>query len=179
MSIQMEQLSEEEREGIINYGIRRTTIIFISIVVTIMVGYLLGIIWQSIVFLLCFIALRKYAGRYHADTPIKYYFISFITLFIALIVIKVVQCRAALGILIQTINLFIVMYLSPVDNAVRRLEDEEKKKYGTRAKIIALILYILYCVLKVISVEDISKPIAMACLMVGTSLIGAFLLSNK
>ena len=47
MSIQIEQLSEEEREEIINYGIRRSIVISISTIVTIMAGYLLGIVWQS------------------------------------------------------------------------------------------------------------------------------------
>ncbi len=60
MSIQIEQLSEEEREEIINYGIRRSIVISISTIVTIMAGYLLGIVWQSIFFLFCFSALRKY-----------------------------------------------------------------------------------------------------------------------
>lgn len=59
MSIQIEQLSEEEREEIINYGIRRSIVISISTIVTIMAGYLLGIVWQSIFFLFCFSALRN------------------------------------------------------------------------------------------------------------------------
>ena len=71
MSIQIEQLSEEEREEIINYGIRRSIVISISTIVTIMAGYLLGIVWQSIFFLFCFSALRKYAGGYHAECNCK------------------------------------------------------------------------------------------------------------
>lgn len=114
MSIQIEQLSEEEREEIINYGIRRSIVISISTIVTIMAGYLLGIVWQSIFFLFCFSALRKYAGGYHADTPIRCYFLSFITLFIALMGIKILQCDDNVGILIQTINLLIIIFLSPI-----------------------------------------------------------------
>lgn len=143
MSIQIEQLSEEEREEIINYGIRRSIVISISTIVTIMAGYLLGIVWQSIFFLFCFSALRKYAGGYHADTPIRCYFLSFITLFIALMGIKILQCDDNVGILIQTINLLIIIFLSPIDSVVHRLEYEEKKEYGTRAKKIALIYYVL------------------------------------
>lgn len=148
MSIQIEQLSEEEREEIINYGIRRSIVISISTIVTIMAGYLLGIVWQSIFFLFCFSALRKYAGGYHADTPIRCYFLSFITLFIALMGIKILQCDDNVGILIQTINLLIIIFLSPIDSVVHRLEYEEKKEYGTRAKKIALIYYVLYSILR-------------------------------
>ena len=122
MSIQIEQLSEEEREEIINYGIRRSIVISISTIVTIMAGYLLGIVWQSIFFLFCFSALRKYAGGYHADTPIR---------------------------------------------------------YGTRAKKIALIYYVLYCILKKASIVYISTPIAVACSMVGISLIGGYIKYRK
>lgn len=64
MSIQIEQLSEEEREEIINYGIRRSIVISISTIVTIMAGYLLGIVWQSIFFLFCFSALRNIDKKY-------------------------------------------------------------------------------------------------------------------
>lgn len=162
MSIQIEQLSEEEREEIINYGIRRSIVISISTIVTIMAGYLLGIVWQSIFFLFCFSALRKYAGGYHADTPIRCYFLSFITLFIALMGIKILQCDDNVGILIQTINLLIIIFLSPIDSVVHRLEYEEKKEYGTRAKKIALIYYVLYCILKKASIVYISTPIAVA-----------------
>ena len=90
------------------------------------------------IFLFCFSALRKYAGGYHADTPIRCYFLSFITLFIALMGIKILQCDDNVGILIQTINLLIIIFLSPIDSVVHRLEYEEKKEYGTRAKKIAL-----------------------------------------
>lgn len=178
MSIQIEQLSEEEREEIINYGIRRSIVISISTIVTIMAGYLLGIVWQSIFFLFCFSALRKYAGGYHADTPIRCYFLSFITLFIALMGIKILQCDDNVGILIQTINLLIIIFLSPIDSVVHRLEYEEKKEYGTRAKKIALIYYVLYCILKKASIVYISTPIAVACSMVGISLIGGYINGN-
>ena len=179
MSIQIEQLSEEEREEIINYGIRRSIVISISTIVTIMAGYLLGIVWQSIFFLFCFSALRKYAGGYHADTPIRCYFLSFITLFIALMGIKILQCDDNVGILIQTINLLIIIFLSPIDSVVHRLEYDEKKEYGTRAKKIAFIYYVLYCILKKASIVYISTPIAVACSMVGISLIGGYIKYRK
>lgn len=135
----------------------------------------MGIVWQSIFFLFCFSALRKYAGGYHADTPIRCYFLSFITLFIALMGIKILQCDDNVGILIQTINLLIIIFLSPIDSVVHRLEYEEKKEYGTRAKKIALIYYVLYCILKKASIVYISTPIAVACSMVGISLIGGYI----
>lgn len=121
---------------------------------------------KYIFFYFAFSALRKYAGGYHADTPIRCYFLSFITLFIALMGIKILQCDDNVGILIQTINLLIIIFLSPIDSVVHRLEYEEKKEYGTRAKKIALIYYVLYCILKKASIVYISTPIAVACSMV-------------
>lgn len=69
--------------------------------------------------------------------------------------------------------------ISPIDSVVHRLEYEEKKEYGTRAKKIALIYYVLYCILKKASIVYISTPIAVACSMVGISLIGGYIKYRK
>lgn len=56
------QMSEEEQEEIIKYGTKRRITILLSTVITIMMGWFLGIAWQSIILWFSLSILRKYAG---------------------------------------------------------------------------------------------------------------------
>lgn len=64
----LEQFSEEETNQIIVYGIERGKVILITTLIALMLGYVLGIFFQGIIFGVCLSALRRYAGGYHADT---------------------------------------------------------------------------------------------------------------
>ena len=59
-------MTDSERKEIIDYGLYRLKIILAGIAVTLLLGYILGIFVQSLCFLLGFLAIRRYAGGYHA-----------------------------------------------------------------------------------------------------------------
>ena len=66
--MEIQTFSEEEKEEIIRYGLDKIKNSCMMSAVTLLMGYAFHVFLQSIVFLICFIALRKYAGGYHADT---------------------------------------------------------------------------------------------------------------
>lgn len=175
----IEAFSEEEKKEIVKYGVERGKTIVIYTIITLILGYILGILYQSIIFLLSFSYLRRYAGGYHADSPTKCYIISFVLTVAALLSIKLVQFNNVLGIIIQTINLFIIMKLSPVENFEHKLDCDEKKKYGVRTKKIVLVLYTLYCIFNKMSITYLSAPIASACLLVGILLVSGYVKYRK
>jgi len=84
-----------------------------------------------------------------------------------------------LGIWVQTINLIVIICLSPVENSERKLEEDEKKKYGIRTKVIAICLYSLYCILYSLGNVYMLAPVAVACLVVGILLIAGHIKYGK
>ena len=74
--MEIQTFSEEEKEEIIRYGLDKIKNSCMMSAVTLLMGYAFHVFLQSIVFLICFIALRKYAGGYHADTQKRCYVIS-------------------------------------------------------------------------------------------------------
>lgn len=179
MEMQIEQMSEKEREEIIRYGIKRGKVIFLSTLITLLLGAFIGVIWQSIIFWLSLSMLRKYAGGYHADTEIQCYAISFITVIISLFAIKLLNYKGTWSIVVQTIISLIIWFLAPVENTNHILDIDEKKIYGIRTKIIVIVLYFAYIFLYFINKTGLLNSIGMANLAVMSSLIAGCIKNKK
>ena len=158
-------MSEKEREEIIRYGIKRGVVIFISTLITIMCGWFLGIVWQSVFFGVSISVLRKYIGGYHSNTEKKCYVISFITVLTSLLGIKMIKCGGELGIALQTICLVIVLLIAPVENVNHILDKDERIKYGNKGRNTEILLYLIYVSLYFVNRRNISVAIGTANLI--------------
>lgn len=166
-----EQHSEEERNEIIKYGIERGKVILISTVVALTLGCVTGVLFQSIVFLAAFCLLRRYAGGYHADTQERCYVISFATVAITFWLMKRVQYNITADILMNIFCLLSILFLAPVENSNRRLEEEERKKYGRKTKVIAITISLLNTFFRWKGYHNIVISILAAYLVVTISLV--------
>lgn len=165
------QFSEDEKVEIIKYGIERCKMIIISITITLLLGCFFGILYQSIIFLLAFSILRRYAGGYHADTQLRCYVISLIIVILSFFCIKHIYFNNIISFLNLSLSLVIILFLSPIDSENRRLDEKEKQKYGLRTRITATILYLFCCYLYYIEIPNILMPIIVAYSIVAISLI--------
>ena len=86
--MEIKTFSKAEKEEIIRYGLDRIKSTGIMTLVTLLMGCVFQVIFQSIIFLVCFIVLRKYAGGYHADTQNRCYVISTVIIAVALLAIR-------------------------------------------------------------------------------------------
>ena len=150
MSIQVEQMSEKEREEIIRYGIKRGTVIAVSSLLTVLLGWILGIVCQGIIFWICLSILRKYAGGYHADTEKRCYIISFIIVITSLFCIKLINYSEVRGTILQTLSFLVILFLAPVENRNHILDREEKRRYGIKTRINLILIYTFYVCLYVL-----------------------------
>lgn len=151
-----EQYFEKERNEIITYGIERGKIILTSLIVVIVLGTLFGIFVQSIIFLVTFCLIRRYAGGYHADTQKRCYIISFAVIILIFVYIAQIEHSLRIGAFVQVICLIIILIMAPIDNDNRKLNVVEKKCYGKRTKITALVIHAVYVFLYSIRYWDIA-----------------------
>jgi len=144
-------MSEEEKGEIIQYGMERMKVILISISVTLLIGYVFDILYQSIVFLLSFYPLRRYAGGYHAKTQKNCFLISFCIVIISLGMLRdVTQQGINILFISALINSIIIWYLAPIENLNKQLDKNERNEYRFRTRRVLLgenILLIIFFVL--------------------------------
>lgn len=180
MNMRMDTISEEDRKEIIQYGIKSGKVFLISTLITIIIGCFFGVFFESIIFWFSFCLLRKYAGGYHADTEKRCYLISFIIVIISLLSIKKIVLDIMWGILTETIILFIIFFLAPIETENHCLDEDEKRKYAIKTKFIILNLYLVFITLLYFNKISIAISVEMANLIVAISLLfGVMKLKSK
>lgn len=70
------------------YGIQQEFIILLNFATYLFMGLILGMFWQSFLFLFIYMPLRSFAGGYHARNAESCYVLSVIIITVALLLIK-------------------------------------------------------------------------------------------
>ncbi len=130
-------LSEEERE-IAEYGLNQGLVLIGGLVMAVIAGWLMGIPLHAALFLVLTYILRIYAGGYHAKTPMRCGVVSVIFILVCFLCMKYVSLPlTVLHILTLGAGLFLLKTV-PVDTANKKLDDEERRVYGRKARQIVL-----------------------------------------
>lgn len=123
------------------------------IATVIVLGLVFNLLTESLVFYFSFIAIRKFAGGYHAKTPTRCYVFSVISSIIMLCLIKyansVGNIFTYLLIIFELLCVVLIILMSPLDTENNPLNSYEKKWYKTLAVLISACIFIisLFCVL--------------------------------
>lgn len=173
-------MPDEEKKEIIQYGMERIKVILISISVTLLVGYIFDVLYQSIVFLLFFYPLRRYAGGYHAKTQKTCFLISFCIVIISLGMLKDVT-KQGINILFFSalINSIIIWHLTPIENQNKKLDKNERDEYRFRTRRVLLIENILLIILFVYDKYNIVTGISISIGITSIALISGIIQNRK
>lgn len=123
------------------------------IITVIALGLCFNLLVESLVFYFSFIAIRKFAGGYHAKTPSRCYLFSVISSIIMLCLIKyansVGNIFTYLLIIFELLCVVLIILMSPLDTENNPLNSYEKKWYKTLAVLTSVCIFIisLFCVL--------------------------------
>lgn len=110
-----------------------------SIAVSIGIGILFGMFFQSIVFLVMFIPLRMYAGGYHAKTQIRCSIVSVCILCTIFEAVKIVPWYSWMAFIIFVISFLTIFFLAPVENDKKRLDKLELQVYKIKTRKILIL----------------------------------------
>ena len=140
---QQNKFTTEEKE-IYRYGIQQGLNLALNILTTIIIGVLCGMVYPSILFLVCYMPLRSFCGGYHAKTHLRCYIYSVIMITCILLVAKYTTFNIVLCEVLVLISLIIILLLAPVEDENKILDSVEKRVFRKRAYIIAFLEVLLY-----------------------------------
>ncbi len=145
-------ISQTNDREIIVYGISTIIEITFNILSTIVVGYILGLLVESLIFLCAFSFIRTYSGGYHCKSAINCYLLSIFTVIIALMLVKIcpVDYSQIMSLTMLLLAIPIIIKLAPVETETKLLDDIEKKHYRNKTIrnliIECLIIGVLFCI---------------------------------
>jgi accessory gene regulator B len=123
--IKQGSICENEKE-IYHFGVEQLLLFIINIATTAFIGMLVDMLWQSILFMLGYIPLRKFAGGYHAKTPMHCYFMSATLTACALWSIKLVKVSVLLMGATWLMSTMIIFLKGPTASINKALTDRER-----------------------------------------------------
>lgn len=103
----------------------------------------------TLLFLISFCALRKYAGGYHADSHLKCFLTLIFVYSVFLLMIYLLNEIAVnyLSVIFSAVSEGLVIVMAPVESEYKPLSDEEKQKYRKVSIFIAAIETVLVVLL--------------------------------
>lgn len=146
--LQQESISEDEKE-IYQYGVEITISSILNILLVLLLSMLFRSLLSGIVFLMCFIYVRRYTGGYHAETYFRCNSALCITYIVVFLISKGIRISNYVLLLFLLISLIIVVRYSPVNNIHKSLSKIEKKRYHY----LAVTVYIMFSIIGFIIIE--------------------------
>lgn len=160
----------EEKE-LYKYGIRQGILMVINVLTAILIGFILGMVWQSMAFMLTYIPIRTYAGGYHASTQLRCYLSSTALMAAVLIAIKLIPWNGCICSFISFCAGMVIFWLAPVEDLNKPLKQIEKTIYKRRTWIILVLLLGVAFLFWFAGSKQISISIIMALDVVAVLLI--------
>ena len=179
--VQGGSVSEENRE-VYEFGLDKLFTMLSNILVAAVIGLLFGMFAQMLTFYATYIALRVYAGGYHADKPLRCFFLSIGSIVPCLLAIRFQQMwnvpLVFYGLL--GLGIFTLVALGPVEHKNKKLDEVEKRVYRFRLLRNLMIVTAGAIVLSVISLPNYAAAVLCGILLVTiTAIIGKVKLMSQ
>lgn len=168
-----EIISAEDKE-LYEYGLHQGFILLANIFTTILIGWILNMMIESIVFLVAYIPLRSYAGGYHAKTPFRCYILSIVMISVALLVARSSIWNLISIISVTAISSGIIFLLAPVEDKNKPLQQNERIEFKKRTNILLGALLGLIILFWFVVQQQIA-----ICIMLALDMVAIMLLLGK
>lgn len=159
----------EDNVEVCAFGFQRLLIFLLNVSTYLIIGLMLDMILESLIFILAYSPLRMFAGGYHAKSPVVCYFLG-IPLFISVLLLQTIAVQHSLPfIALGIIAALIIARIAPVESPSKPLDDMETRVYGKITKLIlrveVLLAVALFFMGWVVVAMAVVVPVTLLCLL--------------
>lgn len=124
---------ESEDKSLYSYGLQQGLTILLNITTTIILGCIFRKVIQAILFTVLYMPLRRFAGGYHAKTPMRCYIYSSLLITLVLMLSQYLEQHFLMLIILSVLSAVAIALLSPVEDLHKPLDDTERWMYQKKA----------------------------------------------
>ncbi len=163
-------VKSEDRE-IYRYGIKQGLLIMLNLSTTLLLGIVTGMIGESIIFLVAYMLLRRYAGGFHAKTPARCYIYSSVMVLLALLGIKYMCDSILISICMFIVGSLIVFLFSPVEDKNKPLDAAEQLVYQKRTRFYLIVEVVLNITMMSLGFKVLYEPVSVSLFCLGVLVV--------
>ncbi len=170
-------IAGKDKQELYAYALEILLSSILHFLTTAIIGFLCGMLIESLIMYLAFSLVRRYAGGFHAKTPLRCYFSSVAAIFIMLFLIKLfVEWDNDIAYYITlTVSDITIWIASPIESTNKKLSYKEKKVYKgisiALSSIITLLAVMIYEFVAVNLGISLSFGLVLTALVLHTTLI--------
>ena len=123
---------------IYKFGLEAVFAVCTNVISAMIIGFILRMPLETLLFLAAFIPLRQYIGGFHTANNVRCFFISAIAVTAVLLATRFVLHAYSVPVIVIISGLcaIIMFFIVPIADANRPLDDVEKRVFGRRARIV-------------------------------------------
>jgi len=163
-------IKDDDRE-IYQYGFEQVFSSLLNIATMLLLGIILGKIYQSLVLILSFMALRSYSGGYHANTPLHCYLLTVMSISAALSIMKFITIDRFICLGLLILSSVVILLLSPIGSKNKPLDEIEKIIYRKKTIIVWSVETCVAIVFIILDITEIHIAITLAQVIISIALI--------
>lgn len=163
-------IKDDDRE-IYQYGFEQVFSSLLNIATMLLLGIILGKIYQSLVLILSFMALRSYSGGYHANTPLQCYLLTVMSISAALSIMKFITIDRFICWGLLVLSSVVILLLSPIGSKNKPLDEIEKIIYRKKTIIVWSVETCVAIVFIILDITEIHIAITLAQVIINIALI--------
>lgn len=165
------EIVEKNNRELYEYGFWQGSVLLFNLLTIALVGIILEMLWQSVIFTIAYGSLRPLAGGFHARTQSKCYIYSVLMLIITLKLLCWNQWDIPSCMIVLITSDIIIFKLAPVEDENKPLDDLEVAVYQHRSRIVCGTLTIISLFFLLINRIEISNCIMMSVMVVAVMLV--------
>lgn len=163
-------IKDDDRE-IYQYGFEQVFSSLLNLATMLLLGIILGKIYQSLVLILSFMALRSYSGGYHANTPLHCYLLTVMSISAALSIMKFITIDRFICLGLLVLSSVVILLLSPIGSKNKPLDEIEKIIYRKKTIIVWSVETCVAIVFIILDITEIHIAITLAQVIISIALI--------
>lgn len=163
-------IKDDDRE-IYQYGFEQVFSSLLNIATMLLLGIILGKIYQSLVLILSFMALRSYSGGYHANTPLHCYLLTVMSISATLSIMKFITIDRFICLGLLVLSSVVILLLSPIGSQNKPLDEIEKIIYRKKTIIVWSVETCVAIVFIILDITEIHIAITLAQVIISIALI--------
>lgn len=145
-AVEINALDNNKAEEYI-YGLELTLAVLLNDISVIIIGFLMGMVWQAILFLFLSSLIRRFSGGFHFSSQIRCYLSMCIMCPLVLLIVKYSANNVLAWSVIMAVSTLILLIVSPVPALEKPLDEKEENVYGFISRIIIIAVTAAYAVL--------------------------------
>ena len=160
-AIRLGYIKEEEQEEY-TYGLDLVMSVIVSDLTMLIIGIIMKMIPQVIIFGFMYKFIRKYVGGYHCDSALTCLISSSTMCLCVLLAIKYLPYNLGVYIVATVLSIGVLFAISPIEAINKPLEEIEVKVFGKRARIVLCITLVIFGVICALGLTEMVKTMAIS-----------------